>query len=212
MGYTHYWYRNKKIGRDSYRAMVDDFRRIVPVLEREGVKLAGGSGEGSPEIDYSVVCFNGVRGCGHPVNHEICIAWASPEAQGVGDNRSDIDGTWFAGRYLTRRCCDGDCSHETLFFPRVLPSDHRPVGEIAYYDTSGKPVHNEPEKVGKYFDFCKTAFKPYDWAVTAFLLIARHYLSDSIIIRSDGTSANWQDARLLCQLELGYGVEFRLEA
>jgi hypothetical protein len=63
--------------------------------------------------------------------------------------------------------------------------------------------------VGKYFGFCKTAFKPYDWAVTAFLIIAKHYLGDRILVHSDGTSANWHDARLICQIELGYGMEFK---
>jgi len=211
MGYTHYWYREKEIDPDTFRAIVDDFNRIVPILDREGVKLAGGLGEGKPRINYKEVWFNGVRNCGHPVNHEICIAWASPDGQGVGSNTANVDGQWFAGRYLTKRCCDGDCSHETFYFPRVI-TDKEPIGEICYYDMSGRPVYNDKEKVGKYFDFCKTAFKPYDWAVTAFLVIAKHYLGDRIIVRSDGTSANWQDARLLCQLELGHGMDFQIDS
>lgn len=210
MGYTHYWYREKTIDPDAYKAIVEDFKKIVPVLEQEGVKLAGGDGTGDPEIDYDGVYFNGVRNCGHPTNHEICIAWASPNAQGVGSSPADVDGHWFAGRYLTKRCCDGDCSHETFCFPEVI-TDKEPVGKVCYYDMRGIPVYNERAKVGKYFDFCKTAFKPYDWAVTAFLIIAKHYLGNRIMVSSDGTSANWQDARLLCQLELGYGMEFQLE-
>jgi len=210
MGYTHYWYRKKTIDPDTYKAIVDDFSKLVPILEREGVKLAGGLGEGDPQLDYNVVSFNGQRNCGHPRNHAICIAWASPNAQGVGSSPSDIDGQWFAGRYLVKRCCDGDCSHETCYFPRVI-TEQEPIGEICYYDMARKPVYNERAKVGKYFDFCKTAFKPYDWAVTAFLVIAKHYLGDQIIVRSDGTPANWQDARLLCQLELGYGMGDAIE-
>jgi len=209
-GYTHYWYRQKTINRKAYQAIVSDFKRIVPVLEHEGVKLSGVLGEGDPELDDDNVSFNGVRNCGHPVNSEICIAWAAPDAQGVGSSFSDVDGQWFAGRYLTKRCCDGDCSHETFSFPRTL-KDHEPVGEISYYDMAGQPVYNREIEVGKYFDFCKTAFKPYDWAVTAFLVIAKHYLGDNLLVRSDGTSANWQDARLLCQVELGYGLSFQLD-
>jgi len=197
MGYTHYWYREKRIKTNTYQAIVDDFRKLVPVLEKEGVKLAGGLGEGEPQIDYNGVWFNGMRNCGHPVNSEICIAWASPNAQGVGSSSTDVDGQWYAGRYLTKRCCDGDCSHETFNFPRV------------YQPHEWEKPH--PEYGNKWFDFCKTAFKPYDWAVTAFLIIAKHYLGDRLIVRSDGTSANWQDARLLCQLELGYGMEFQLD-
>jgi len=210
MGYTHYWYREKEISQELYRAIVDDFKKIKPVLEREGVNLAGGLGEGEPLIDYDEVSFNGVRNCGHPVNHEICIAWASPKAEGVGSSLADVDGQWFAGRYLTKRCCDGDCSHETFYFPRVIDDPHI-IGKIAYHDMGGKAVYNEPSKVGTCFDFCKTAFKPYDWAVTAFLVIAKHYLKDRILVHSDGTSDNWQDARLLCQIELGYGLDFQLD-
>jgi hypothetical protein len=193
-GYTHYWYRQKTIDRKTYRAIVNDFKKIVPVLEHEGVKLAGGDGEGDPELDDNNIQFNGVRDCGHPVNAEICIAWAAPDAHGVGSSPGDVDGQWFAGRYLTKRCCDGDCSHETFSFPRVL-----------------EPDDWQQPKSGKWFDFCKTAFKPYDWAVTAFLLIAKHYLADRLLVLSDGTSANWQDARLLCQVELGYGLSFQLD-
>lgn len=209
MGYTHYWWRAKTIPAAKYSQIVFDFNLIVPALERQGVKLAGGLGTGEPNL--SQICFNGMKNCGHPVNHHIAIAWASPKAQGVGSNVADVAGGWFAGRLLTKRCCDGDCSHETFYFPRVLPKEYRPIGKIAYRDREGKLVYNKPEKVGKYFNFCKTAFKPYDWAVTTFLIIAKHHLGDTILVSSDGTSDNWQDARLICQLDLGYGIEFKLD-
>jgi len=107
MGYTHYWYREKTIDPESYKAIVDDFRKIIPVLGREGVKLAGADGTGDPEIDYDGVYFNGVRNCGHSVNSEICIAWASPNAQGVGSSRQgrcgrDIKGSSKCTTGLTR--------------------------------------------------------------------------------------------------------------
>jgi len=214
MGYTHYWYREREIEAKNYKAMVDDFKKLIPVLERQGVKLADGLGRGRPRIDYDEVKFNGLKNCGHLNNDEIAIAWPLPEAQGIGSNLTDVDGQWFAGRYLAKRCCDGDCSHETFYFPRVLPNTFpydKPLGEIAYYDMERRPVYHEKSKIGRYFDFCKTAYKPYDWAVTAFLVIAKHYLGRRIIVCSDGTSANWNDARLLCQLELGYGLGFQLD-
>jgi hypothetical protein len=64
---------------------------------------------------------------------------------------------------------------------------------------------------GLYFDFCKTAFRPYDMAVTACLVIAKHYLQDRIVVRSDGDDDQWQDAKWLCQIELGYGLDFHLD-
>jgi hypothetical protein len=57
--------------------------------------------------------------------------------------------------------------------------------------------------------FCKTAFKPYDVAVTAALLIAKHHWGESFEIRSCGSDAQWWDAKLICQRVLGYGALFR---
>lgn len=47
------------------------------------------------------------------------------------------------------------------------------------------------------FNFCKTAYKPYDAAVTACLIIARHYSPDTIKIASDGDMNDWERGRLL---------------
>ena len=103
---------------------------------------------------------------------------------------------WFAGAEISTRCCDGDCSYETFDFPQKIK-----IGEF-----------QKPDKgTGKYFDCCKTAFRPYDVAVTAFLIIAKHYLKDTIQIESDGEEEQWFDAKLLCQMELGYGLEYNLK-
>ncbi len=68
-----------------------------------------------------------------------------------------VNGPWFAGAVLQARSCDGDCSHETF---RLYRSDQH------------------------YFGFCKTACKPYDIAVTAALIIVKHYVRD-IHVSSD---------------------------
>lgn len=210
MGYTHYWYREKEIDGDIYRAIVDDFKKLLPAFGAEGVKLAGGSGEGEPRIDYDEVWFNGASHCGHPPNHNIVIPWPSKKAVGVGASAEAISGQWFAGAEIETRCCDGDCSYETFDFPRII-TEREPIGEVCYYNMAREPVYNEKAKVGRYFHCCKTAFRPYDWAVTAFLVIAKHYLGDKIIVHSDGEVPQWQDAMLLCQIELGYGMDFQLD-
>lgn len=207
MGYTHYWYREREIKPESYQAIVQDFRRLLAVLERQGVKLAGGSGEGEPRLDTENVCFNGTVNCRHPANHELVIPWPTAKAGGVGTTA--IAGHWFAGVEISTRCCNGDCSYETFDFPRVTIS--QPVPAVSYYDLNRKPVYSSKQTVGRIFGCCKTAFRPYDWAVTAFLVTAKHYLKGKLIVRSDGESTHWQDARLLCQLELGYGMEFNLD-
>ncbi len=58
---------------------------------------------------------------------------------------------------------------------------------------------------------CKTAFRPYDLALTAFLLIAQRHLGSEMVVRSDGGDPQWDHARLLCQQELSYGAAYRLD-
>jgi len=46
-------------------------------------------------------------------------------------------------------------------------------------------------------DFCKTAEKPYDMAVTASLILAKKIFGDDIEIRSDGNWSDWESGQLL---------------
>jgi hypothetical protein len=68
-----------------------------------------------------------------------------------------------------------------------------------------------PDAQWLYFHFCKTAYKPYDLAVQVCLVIAAHHLGDAILVSSDGSQEQWQDAIALCQSVLGYGGGFRLD-
>ncbi|KKN86982.1 hypothetical protein LCGC14_0262510 [marine sediment metagenome] len=192
MGYTHYWRRELKVAPADYLGIVMDFKKLLPVFEEQGVKLADGNGEGEPEFNEVKVCFNGVEHCGHKY-HELGITWPAPKAAGVAVEPA-VSGSWFAGAKLEKRCCGGDCSHDPLDFPMEL-----------------KPGKWQKPENGKWFEFCKTAFKPYDWAVTAFLVIAKHYLGDRLIVHSDGEIEHWHDAMQLCQIELGYGLEFKID-
>ena len=47
------------------------------------------------------------------------------------------------------------------------------------------------------FNFCKTAQKPYDIAVTASLIHARKVFGDNIKISSDGDWSDWEGGQLL---------------
>ena len=67
---------------------------------------------------------------------------------------------------------------------------------------------NGTTRVGA-FGCTKTARKPYDLAVTACLIIAKHHLKDEIEVSSDGERIEWAPAILLCQDVLGYGVDFQ---
>lgn len=47
------------------------------------------------------------------------------------------------------------------------------------------------------FDFCKTAYKPYDAVVTAILIRAKHIYGSCVSISSDGDWQEWQAGREL---------------
>jgi hypothetical protein len=148
-------------------------------------------GENVPEITSDFIGFNGLEHCGHLQNSSVSIPWPSPTAAGIGSNVSAIDGEWFAGSTLQHRTCNGDCSYESVVFEKEL-----------------QPESWQNPENGLYFNFCKTAFRPYDLAVTAFLLIAKHHMQDDILISTDGEQPQWDDARRLCYVHLGYGPEF----
>lgn len=49
----------------------------------------------------------------------------------------------------------------------------------------------ERDNIG--FEFCKTAYKPYDIVVTAVLSLAKYYYGDDIDVSSDGDYDDWHD-------------------
>jgi len=210
MGYTHYWYRTRDIPGEAFSKIVKDFTAIQPLLHGLGVKLAGGDGEGEPMITDALICFNGLAHCGH-VKKNLGIAWPSDTARHVYNGCGHvIDGSWFAGITISERTCGGDCSHESFYFPKSLSGEKEPTGRVAYLDQNGHEILNEPDRVGKFFDFTKTAFKPYDLAVNIALVIAKHYLGDDLIVSSDGKMQQWIDAVMICQKFFGYGEDFKI--
>ncbi len=202
MGYTHYWCREREISRPIFVRIISDFRRLLPVLKVLDIKLGDGLGEGEPVMNNREVIFNGLRNCGHPKNRHIVIPWPAPAVKpGVAASPDKaVVGSWFAGVVLNQRTCGGDCSYETFYFPRVLPKMYEPVQSS-----------RDPRCVGKYFQCCKTAFRPYDLAVTAFLVVAKRHLGGRILVKSDGTIAHWMDAVKICHNVLGYGLDFALD-
>lgn len=60
--------------------------------------------------------------------------------------------------------------------------------------------------------FCKTAFRPYDFAVQVALIIAHHRLvsADGMQVSSDEPD-QWKDAVSICEHYLGYGKDFTLD-
>jgi hypothetical protein len=195
MGYTHHWFRPPVITDDLFRAIRLDFERLLLPLADMGVPLAGWNGQNEPEINDEFIRFNGVRGCGHPKNEEIFIPYPADDARGLGPSATAIIDTWDMGVKLRHRCCGGMCCLDTFSLPKIVAE-----GET--------PIDDRPETQGLVFYWTKTAFKPYDIAVTAALLVAKRYLRNHLVIHSDGADAQWADAKDLCQHYLGYGAWF----
>jgi hypothetical protein len=84
--------------------------------------------------------------------------------------------------------------------------------ETFYVGRDFDPEPHQTAERGKYFDFCKTARKPYDLAVCSSLIVLSHHLKKNVAISSDGDDEeeNWPKAKLLCQEVLGYGADFTL--
>ncbi|POB12323.1 hypothetical protein [Sulfobacillus sp. hq2] len=181
MGYTHYWRRPQVIDADTYAAITRDVGKVLQLCQDQGIPLGDAYGEGQPDITSKTLGFNGLKQCGHP-HQDLGIVWPADHARGatLSDNPA---GTWFGGALVASRVCGGDCSHESFCFDQTANDS---------------------------FAFCKTAFKPYDIAVTAALIVIKHYLP-AVVVTSDGDDEKWADGRLVCMMACGYGEEFRLD-
>lgn len=205
MGYSHKYFVKPKYDQETFNKIVIDFRKMITPLEHLGIKLANGAGENDPVIDNDIICFNGVTNCGHK-ERNLGHTWPSKNADGVyqitkqdrEDNNkfSSVDGLWCAGLQINTRTCGGDCSHEAFILEQVLDKSELEKGFSKDY----------PDMIEQ---DTKTAFKPYDLAVNVCMIIAKHYLKDDFIIKSDGKLNHWKDAIQLCDHFLGYGKDFK---
>lgn len=50
------------------------------------------------------------------------------------------------------------------------------------------------------FNFCKTAAKPYDVAVTACLCLLKFHLGDAVNVSSDGDAGDWEEGLRLARI------------
>lgn len=183
MGYTHNWYRPQTITPATFHAITEDFQHVLPALEVAGSPIANADGVEEPEFTAEYIHFNGVRFCGHGKNPQIRLPWPAAQAGGIGDNAAITSGT------LPYRTCNGECTYESVWFERCVQDEYR---------------HDN----GLCGGFCKTAFRPYDLAVTVFLLIVKHRLGNEFHIDTDGEAKQWEDAQRLCLAGLGYSLSY----
>jgi len=72
-------------------------------------------------------------------------------------------------------------------------------------------VTGEPMRAGEgVFDFCKTAYKPYDLPVTAVLSLYKHYFPNVTSISSDGDASDWLRGVAFVEAACGLDVEIPL--
>lgn len=113
---------------------------------------------------------------------------------GAGEGEPEFTEFYFsingdASHYVEGR----DLAHETLYWAGV-PTH---------------PKHREGES--NYFNFCKTAMKPYDAVVTAILIRAKVIYGSCVRISSDGDWHEWQAGRDLYETVFGETAECPFE-
>lgn len=186
MGYTHYWRRVKELDVEKFNTFIEDCTAIIKKVTSIGIPIAGSHGIDFPDITNGLIAFNGLEDCGHE-SRNLGITWPSDTASGIGNQDEQVKGSWFAGAMLQHQSCGGDCSHESFIIERVY--------ECTY---------SKPDDKGRYFAFCKTAYKPYDLAVVMCLLVAQHHFGNDIVLSSDGTEAQWADGCKAVRNLFGY--------
>ena len=209
MGYTHYWRRPQHLNIETFNAFLGDVKKIVDFSENSlGIKLADGLGKGEPHLTPNLIRLNGseFQPVGKWTTTEgISIPWpagcADLKELNEDPNAPKIGGDWFAGHLLLQRVAPinsetglGSGDYETFSIPRIVqPEDY-----------------TSPDRHGRFFAFCKTAYRPYDLPITAILISFKHYFKDSVVVSSDGEPKNWRDGQLLCYQLFQYGLDFKL--
>jgi hypothetical protein len=196
MGYTHYWERRLRLPLSSFKAAVEDCRRLCQALP---IPLGDAGGEGEPIFNSHEICFNGHIRSGQlsSIQAGEGLVWPQDAARGIAiiGEANAAAGRWHAGPAATARILgpDGDGSYETFRIQRVH-----------------KPAYPEQRSHGGWwFGFCKTNFRAYDLCVQCCLIILHHHLgSGHFRVSSDGTSQQWNEARDVCQHILGYGIDW----
>jgi len=93
----------------------------------------------------------------------------------------------------------------------VVSDDGRDLAHETFY-WEGIPTISEWRKDDpNTFDFCKTAYKPYDVVVTAILIRAKQIYGSCVKISSDGDWHEWQAGRELYERVFGEVAECPFE-
>jgi hypothetical protein len=93
----------------------------------------------------------------------------------------------------------------------AFTSDGRDLAHESFY-WAGIPTQSEWRKDDPdFFEFCKTAYKPYDAVVTAILIRAKTIYGSCVRISSDGEWSEWQAGRDMYEAIFGEVAECPFE-
>jgi hypothetical protein len=93
----------------------------------------------------------------------------------------------------------------------AFTSDGRDLAHESFY-WAGIPTQSEWRKDDPdFFEFCKTAMKPYDAVVTAILIRAKSIYGSCVRISSDGEWSEWQAGRDMYEAIFGEVAECPFE-
>jgi len=175
MGYTHYYYyknpivdlANKTNALVKDREAHKDFPEHIVYVKRIK-KHAAAFQKISSELNgvfkhLPEYSFN--AGCDKEYKLELA------GGNGIGNPEITPEQIWFNGTE------SNGMDHETFSLN---------LFDMSYY--------NSVDQMGKdgVFNFCKTARKPYDFAVCIALMVIKHHLGADFSISSDGNSKDWQ--------------------
>lgn len=93
----------------------------------------------------------------------------------------------------------------------AFTSDGRDLAHETFYwaGIPNHPKHRESEP--DFFEFCKTAYKPYDAVVTAILIRAKTIYGSCVRVSSDGDWHEWQAGRDMYEIIFGEVAECPFE-
>jgi hypothetical protein len=109
-----------------------------------------------------------------------------------------------AAVYPSVKLADVEMSEFQISFNGVSPQNH----ETFTLDRAMQPPNLRLPEKDHFFNFCKTAQKPYDLMVMCVLLVANELEPDVITYATDGAESDWQPAIDLVNKVCGIDVSF----
>ena len=181
MGYTHYWsYKNPVFDLANNTNKKEDIRRTYRGdFERVKSEIANLPSHADlvKRIKKHTEAFKKIAAELNGVLPKIQQeqGFVLKGGMGEGEPRISENEVWFNGDGTN----DQNLDHETFAIDLFETGNYRKIDE---FDKEG------------IFGFCKTAYKPYDFAVMISLMVIKHHLGADFSISSDGGIEEWKDA------------------